>query len=102
MLSHFSRVQLCVTLWTAACQAPLSMGFSRKEYGMSCSFLLWGIFLIQGWNLHLLHLHLQAGSLPLAPPFKGYILVHSYTTGKASRVSFLQVIAKGSANVLRK
>ena len=25
MLSHFSRVQLCVTLWTAASQAPLSM-----------------------------------------------------------------------------
>ena len=32
MLSHFSHVQLCATLWTAACQAPLSMGFSRKEY----------------------------------------------------------------------
>ena len=28
MLSHFSHVQLCVTLWTAARQAPLSMGFS--------------------------------------------------------------------------
>ena len=26
MLSHFSHVQLCVTLWTAASQAPLSMG----------------------------------------------------------------------------
>ena len=22
----------CATLWTAACQAPLSMGFSRQEY----------------------------------------------------------------------
>ena len=32
MLSHFSRVQLCVTLWTMACQAPLSLGFSRQEY----------------------------------------------------------------------
>ena len=32
VLSHFSHVQLCVTLWTAACQAPLSMGFSRQEY----------------------------------------------------------------------
>ena len=27
-----SRVQLCGTLWTAACQAPLSIGFSRQEY----------------------------------------------------------------------
>ena len=27
-----------VTLWTIACQAPLSMGFSRQEYwsGLSC------------------------------------------------------------------
>ena len=32
MLSHFSHVWLFVTLWTVACQAPLSMGFSRKEY----------------------------------------------------------------------
>ena len=28
----FSCVQLCVVLWTVAGQAPLSMGFSRKEY----------------------------------------------------------------------
>ena len=32
MLSHFSRVQLFVTLWTIACQASLSLGFSRQEY----------------------------------------------------------------------
>ena len=38
MLNHFSRVQLCVTLWTAACQAPLSMRFSRQEQwiGLPC------------------------------------------------------------------
>ena len=32
MLSCFSCVQLCVTLWTVAYQAPLSMGFSRQEH----------------------------------------------------------------------
>ena len=32
MLSCFSRVQLSVTLWTVARQAPLSMGFFRQEY----------------------------------------------------------------------
>ena len=32
MLSHFSSVQLFVTLWTIAHQAPLSMEFSRQEY----------------------------------------------------------------------
>ena len=30
--SCFSRVWLCETLWTAAHQAPLSVGFSRQEY----------------------------------------------------------------------
>ena len=32
VLSRFSRVQLLAVLWTIACQAPLSMGFSRQEY----------------------------------------------------------------------
>ena len=32
VLGCFSRDPLCVTLWTAALQAPLSMGFSRQEY----------------------------------------------------------------------
>ena len=32
VLSCFSRVRLFATLWTVACQAPLSMGFSRQEY----------------------------------------------------------------------
>ena len=31
MLSDFSCVQLCVTLWTIAHQVPLSTGFSRQE-----------------------------------------------------------------------
>ena len=31
MLSRFSHVQLCATLWTVARQAPLSMGFSRQQ-----------------------------------------------------------------------
>ena len=32
MLSCFSRIQLFVTPWTEACQAPLSMVFCRQEY----------------------------------------------------------------------
>ena len=31
MLSHFSRVQLFATIWTVACQALLSVRFSRQE-----------------------------------------------------------------------
>ena len=38
VLSRFSRVSLFLTPWTAAHQAPLSMGFSRQEYwsGLPC------------------------------------------------------------------
>jgi len=32
LLSRFSHVQLLATPWTAAYQAPLSMGFARQEY----------------------------------------------------------------------
>ena len=32
MLSRFGCVHLFATLWTVACQAALSMGFSRQEY----------------------------------------------------------------------
>jgi len=38
MLSRFSRVRLFVTPWTIACQAPLSMTFSKQEEwnGLPC------------------------------------------------------------------
>ena len=32
LLSHFSCVLLFATPWTAAYQAPLSVGFSRQKY----------------------------------------------------------------------
>ena len=38
MLSHFSHVPLCATLWTAAYQAPLSLEFSRQEYWSELPF----------------------------------------------------------------
>ena len=36
--SILSCVQLFATLWTVACQAPLSMGFFRQEYRSGFSF----------------------------------------------------------------
>ena len=38
VLSHFSWVRLFMTLWTVACQALLSRGFSRQEHwsGLPC------------------------------------------------------------------
>ena len=120
-VKSLSHVRLLATPWTAAHQAPPSMGFSRQEYwsgvplpspfirrtptkikpcyvlsrvllcdpmvtppgssihgdspgkntGVSCHFLLQGIFLIQGLNPNLLHLlHWQVGSLPVVLPGK--------------------------------
>ena len=38
LLSPFSRVRLCVTPWTVAHQAPLSLGFSRQEHWSGLPF----------------------------------------------------------------
>ena len=57
--------KLCLTLvtpWTVACQAPLSMGFSRQEYWSGLSFLSPGDLSdpgIEPWSPAL-----QADSLP--------------------------------------
>ena len=40
LLSRFSRVRLCATPETAAHQAPPSLGFSGKNTGVGCHFLL--------------------------------------------------------------
>ena len=38
MCQSFSHVQLFVIPWTVACQAPLSVGFSRQEYWSGLPF----------------------------------------------------------------
>ena len=38
LLSRFSHVRLCLTPWTAAHQACLSMGFSRQEHWSGLPF----------------------------------------------------------------
>ena len=40
VLSHFSRVRLSATLWTAASQAPLSWDSPGKNTGVGCHALL--------------------------------------------------------------
>ena len=66
LLSHFSCVQFFATLWTVAHEAPLSNGFSKKEYwsGLPCP--------PPGdqTRISLCLLHWQMGSLPLVPPGK--------------------------------
>ena len=75
VLSHFSHVQLFVTLWTAAHQPPLSMGFSGKKYwsGLPLSppgdLPDPGIELVRPGSPAL-----QADSLPAEPLGKPYFL----------------------------
>ena len=38
LLSRASRVRLCATPWTAAHQAPLFLGFSRREHWSELPF----------------------------------------------------------------
>ena len=38
LLSHFSRIRLCVTPEMAAHQAPLSLGFFRQEHWSGLPF----------------------------------------------------------------
>ena len=50
VLSHFSDVQLFVTPWTVANQAPLSVRFSRQEYWSGLPYPPPGDLLTQGSN----------------------------------------------------
>ena len=69
-----SHVQIFVTQWTIAREAPLPMA---KITRVGCHFLLQGIFLTQGLNLNLLHW--QADSLPLVPLGKPiFICIYFY------------------------
>ena len=38
LISHFSRVRLCATPWTAAHQVPPPLGFSSQEYWSGLPF----------------------------------------------------------------
>ena len=52
----FSHMQLFATLWTVACQPPLSMGFSKQEYWRGSPCPSPGVFPAQGSNPRLLWL----------------------------------------------
>ena len=65
--SRQNHVRLFVTPGTIACQALLPWGFSGKNAGKGCHFLLQGIFQTQGLIPGFLPLlHWQADSLPLS------------------------------------
>ena len=66
-LSCFTCAPLCGILWTVACQAPLSRGFSRQEYWSWFAFSAPPGDLSNPGTEHP-SLAWQADSLPLAPP----------------------------------
>ena len=74
MLSHFSNVWLWATLWTTACQAPLSTGFSRREYWSGLPFPPGD--LSNPWikPTSLMSPALAGDSLSLVPPGKPHML----------------------------
>ena len=78
--SCVSRVWLCVTLWTADCQAPLPMKFFRQEYWSGLPFPTPGDLPHPGMEPMSLtsNLHWQVVSLPLAPPGKPIIYTACY------------------------
>ena len=85
-----SGVRLFAILWTVACQAPLSMEFSRQNTGVSCCFLLQGIFLTQGLNPHLLNW--QADSLLLSY-WGNPIYRHNYLNAEFNSYSSFMVLS---------
>ena len=70
VLSLFSCVQLFVTTWCAALQAPLSMEFSRQEYRSVLPLPPPGDLPNPGIKPVSLTSPALVGSLPLAPPGK--------------------------------
>ena len=74
MLSHFSHVQLFLTLWTVDCQAPLSVGFSRQEYWRGLPFS--SLRNISDPGIEPGSPALQMDSLPSEPPGKPITVDH--------------------------
>ena len=74
-VKSLSRVRLWATPWTAAYQAPLSMGFSRQSTGVGChrllrsdssaGLLLWLLFL-SSWGTEDSPEFLESSALPVS------------------------------------
>ena len=76
VLSHFSHVQHFETPRTVACQAPLSMGFSRQEYWSGFPCPAPGDIPDPGMDTK--SPALQADSLPTKPTGKPIYIVYLY------------------------
>ena len=75
-MKSFSRVQLLVTQWTVAYQAPLPMGFSRQDYWSGLPFLSPGDLPNPGIEPR--SAALQTCALPSEPPIVGGVFQKLY------------------------
>ena len=77
VLVHAKLLQSCPTLCSPMdCSLPnLSMDSPGKHTRVGCHAFLQGNLPDHGWNLCLCLLHWQAGSLPLMPPEKPFIVL---------------------------
>ena len=79
MLSHFSSVLLFATLWTVACQVPLSMEFPRPDYWSGLPFPPSGDLPDPEIKpTSPVSPALQADSLPTEPPRKSKVLLKPF------------------------
>ena len=86
MLSHFSHVRFCVILLTVACQAPLSMGFSRQEYWSRLPFPSPGD--LPDTGIELRPPELQEDSLPSEPPYKTESLCYTLESNTTFQINY--------------
>ena len=90
VLSHFNHVQVCVTLWTVAHQAPLSMEFPGKNTGVGCHALLQGIFPTQGLNPHPMSLTLAGRFFTTSTTWEAHLLFTHQVVSNCLRPHGLQ------------
>ena len=84
LLSHFSHVRLCVTPWTAAYQAPPSMGFSRQEYWSGLPLPSPG----EGNSYPLKEMATHSGTLGTEKPGRLYVLAVAKSRTRLSDFTF--------------
>ena len=81
-----SHVQVFLTSWTVAHEAPRPYNFPQKNTGVGCHFFLQGIFPTQESNPHLLCLlHWQVDSLLLSHLGGPYVYMGEHKTNSAKK-----------------
>ena len=86
-VKSLSRVRLLATPWTAAHQAPPSMGFSRPEYWSGVPLPSPKLALGPAYSQHLTHSglilqqHYEIGTVIIMPTLQTRTPQQSYTTG---------------------